>query len=80
MLMKEEEIKDRLMSSNREFRQLAAEHHDCEAKLADLLKHHPMTEQDHLEEVRLKKRKLHLKDQMTSMMQQLRNQLSHQAS
>jgi uncharacterized protein YdcH (DUF465 family) len=26
-----------------------------------------MTEQDHLEEIRLKKRKLHLKDQMNSM-------------
>ena len=58
MMIKEEDIKDRLMSSNREFRLLAEEHHHHEGKLADLLKHHPMTEQDHIEEVRLKKRKL----------------------
>jgi len=37
-----------------------------------------MTEQDHLEEIRLKKKKLHLKDQMNSMIQKFRNELSHQ--
>ena len=78
MMMKEEEIKEHLMSANPEFRRLVEEHKLYEGKLHDLHNRHHMTEQDHLEEVRLKKKKLHLKDQMNSMIQKFRNELSHQ--
>ena len=78
MMMKEEEIKEHLMSANPEFRRLVEEHKHCEVKLEGLLNRHPMTEQDHLEEVRLKKKKLHLKDQMNSIVQKFRTELSHQ--
>ena len=37
-----------------------------------------MTEHDHLEEIQLKKKKLHLKDQMNAMISKFRNELSHQ--
>ena len=35
---------------------------------------------DHVEEIRLKKKKLQLKDQMNSMIQKFRSELSHQHS
>lgn len=78
MMMKEEEIKEHLMSANPEFRRLVEEHQQYEGQLRVLHGHHHMTEQDHIEEIRLKKKKLHLKDQMNSMIQKFRNELSHQ--
>ena len=78
MMIKEEEIKDRFMSSNPDFRRLVEEHHLYEGKLTELLNRHHMTEQDHLEEIQLKKKKLHLKDQMNAMIQQARSEMTHQ--
>ena len=78
MMSKEEEIKEHLMSANPEFRRLVEEHKQYVDQLEILLNRHHMTEQDHIEEVRLKKKKLHLKDQMNSMIQKFRNELSHQ--
>jgi uncharacterized protein YdcH (DUF465 family) len=80
MMKKEEEIKDHLMSSNPDFRRLVEEHRLYEGKLHELHNRHHLTEQDHLEEVQLKKKKLHLKDQMNSMILKFRKELSHQAS
>jgi uncharacterized protein YdcH (DUF465 family) len=79
-MMKEEEIKDQLMSSNPEFRRLVDEHRDYEGRLKALHNLHHMSEQDHLEEVQLKKKKLLLKDQMNSMILKFRTELSHQHS
>jgi uncharacterized protein YdcH (DUF465 family) len=79
-MMKEEEIKDQLMSSNPEFRRMVEEHRDYEGRLKALHNRHHMTEQEHLEEVQLKKKKLHLKDQMNSMILKFRTELSHQHS
>ena len=76
----EEEIKEQLMSSSEDFRRLAEEHQLYDSKLKELLSRHHLTEQDRLEEVRLKKKKLQLKDQMNSMVLKLRNELSHQPS
>jgi uncharacterized protein YdcH (DUF465 family) len=76
--MKEEEIKDHLMSDNPEFRRLCKEHKQYEDHLNVLLARHHMTEHDHLEEIQLKKKKLHLKDQMNSMISRFRDELSHQ--
>jgi len=79
-MMKEEEIKEHLMTSNSEFRRLVEEHKHYEGQLAELHHRQHMTEHDHLEEVRLKKKKLHLKDQMNEMISKFRNELSHQHS
>jgi uncharacterized protein YdcH (DUF465 family) len=76
----EEEIKEQLMSSSEDFRRLAEEHQRYDSKLKELLSRNHLTEQDRLEEVRLKKKKLQLKDQMNSMVLKLRNELSHQPS
>ena len=78
MMMKEEEIKEHLVSADPEFRRLVEEHKLYEDQLFELHSRQHMTEQDHVEVVRLKKKKLHLKDQMNSMIQKFRNELSHQ--
>ncbi len=80
MMLKEEEIKERLISSNPDFRRLVEEHRVYEGKLQELHNRHHLTEQDHIEEVLLKKKKLHLKDQMNSMIQKFRSELSHQTT
>jgi uncharacterized protein YdcH (DUF465 family) len=77
-MMKEEEIKEQLMSSSADFRRLAEEHRQHEGKLQALHTRHHMSEQEHLEEITLKKKKLHLKDQMDSMIRKFRDELSHQ--
>lgn len=77
-MMKEEEIKEHLMSSSADFRRLAEEHQQHEQQLQELLSHPHLSEQDYLEEVRLKKKKLHLKDQMNLMVLKFKTELSHQ--
>ena len=77
-MMKEEEIKEHLTSADPEFRRLVEEHKLHEGQLSELHGRHHLTDQDHVEEVRLKKKKLQLKDQMNSMIQKFRNELSHQ--
>ena len=78
MRMKEEEIKEHLMSANPEFRRLADEHRQYEGKLDELKGRTHMTEHDHVEEITLKKKKLHLKDEMNAIIQRFRDELSHQ--
>jgi uncharacterized protein YdcH (DUF465 family) len=53
-----------LSDSDPEFRQWAEEHHRCESRLLELTSKHEITTDEELEEKTLKKRKLHLKDQM----------------
>jgi uncharacterized protein len=70
----QEELKAHLMATNEEFRQLATEHAD-HARHLDALEALPhLTDQEQIEEVRLKKLKLRLKDQMEAMMSQYRSQ------
>ena len=78
MMMKEEDIKERLMSENPEFRRLVEEHKQYEGRLEELHDRQHMTDHDHLEEIQLKKKKLHLKDQMNAMISKFRSELSHQ--
>jgi uncharacterized protein YdcH (DUF465 family) len=78
MTMKEEEIKEHLISSNPEFRRLVEEHKQFEGRLQELHSRHHMTDHEHLEEIQLKKKKLHLKDQMNAMISKFRRNLSHQ--
>jgi uncharacterized protein YdcH (DUF465 family) len=59
-----EELKRQLLQTDEEYRQLATQHHDLDEKLHDLTARNYLSEPEQLEEVKLKKRKLHLKDQM----------------
>ena len=55
-----------LSSEDTEFQKWIEEHHACEARLSELAGKHDVTVDDELEEKTLKKRKLHLKDQMAA--------------
>ena len=69
----EEQLKAHLMDSNEEFRRLAQEHAECATKVDALEALPHPTEQEQLEETRLKKRKLRLKDQMESILSRYRS-------
>ena len=69
-----EELRAHLMATNEEFQRLASQHLDY-AKQLDALESLPhLTDQEQLEETRLKKMKLRLKDQMEAIMSQFRSQ------
>lgn len=72
-----EELKAYLTQSNEAFRALAEKHGEYE-RLINAIEAKPhLTEQDEMEEHRLKKLKLQAKDQMAAMMN---DYLSHQAA
>ncbi|MEO8035653.1 MAG: YdcH family protein [Acidobacteriota bacterium] len=54
-----------LSTEDEQFRHWIEEHHQCEHRLNELATKGEITVDDELEEKTLKKRKLHLKDQMT---------------
>jgi hypothetical protein len=63
----QEESKAHLMATSEEFRQLASRHSDFARQLDELESLPHLTEEQQLEEIRLKKLKLRLKDQMEEM-------------
>jgi len=60
------DIQQILSSEDDEFRKWIEEHHECESRLSELASKRDVTVDDELEEKTLKKRKLHLKDQMAA--------------
>jgi uncharacterized protein YdcH (DUF465 family) len=74
MQLTPEELKARLMETNEEFRGLAAQHCEYKKQLEALSSRPYLSPQEQLEEVRIKKLKLRLKDQMQEMMDQYRAQ------
>ena len=68
-----DELKRKLLQSDEEYRQLATEHHHLDEKIHDLTTRHYLSEPEQLEEVTLKKLKLHLKDQMESILRRYRH-------
>ena len=69
-------MKQRLLESNDEFRQLATQHHDLDEKIHSLATRPYLSEPEQLEEVKLKKRKLQLKDQMENMLRHVRSEMT----
>jgi uncharacterized protein len=70
----QEELKAHLISTSEEFRQLARQHLDFARKLDELESLPHLTDEEQLEETRLKKLKLRLKDQMETILSQYRGQ------
>src|SRR6476660_2270629 len=63
-------LKEELINRDPEFRELAREHHKYEERLSELSALTYPSDEEQLEEITLKKKKLALKDQMYSMMVQ----------
>jgi len=66
------QVREQLLASNDEFRRLASEHSQYAQQLESLIQKKYLSEEEKIEEVRLKKLKLHLKDRMESLEQQFR--------
>ena len=61
------ELKELLLQRDDEYRQLAQKHHELEDRLNELSTKTYLSEPEQVEEVTLKKRKLHLKDRMADI-------------
>jgi uncharacterized protein YdcH (DUF465 family) len=72
--------KDQLLASHDEFRKLAVEHTQYAQRLESLTQKRYLTEDEKMEEVRLKKLKLRLKDQMESIQREYRTQAANQVA
>ena len=67
------QARDFLLASNEEFRKLAEEHQQYSRRLESLCEKRFLSDDEKVEEVRLKKLKLRLKDQMESMERRFRD-------
>jgi uncharacterized protein YdcH (DUF465 family) len=66
----EEELKAHLLSTDQQFRSLCEQHAQLKHQIEEIESKPHVTEADELEEQRLKKLKLHLKDQMNDILMQ----------
>ena len=73
------DIKEHLLQSSEEFRRLAQKHSNYDEQLEKLLHKIFLSEEEKVEEVNLKKMKLHVKDQMEIMIQKYRQRAAKQA-
>jgi uncharacterized protein YdcH (DUF465 family) len=69
-----QEIKNQLIATDQEFSRLAQEHSDHERRLEQLYSKPYLTDSEQVEEIRLKKLKLSLKDRMEEILQRHRRQ------
>ena len=65
-----EDARLRLLDRSETFRQLSADHHSLDDRLKLLATKPHLSDDEQLEEVRLKKQKLRLKDQMETLVRQ----------
>ena len=72
--------RDQLLASHDEFRRLATEHTQYAQRLDSLTEKRYLTEDEKMEEVRLKKLKLRLKDQMENIERGFRQQIQNQVA
>ena len=66
-------VRDQLLASNDDFRKLAQEHAMYSQRLESLVNKKYLSEDEKIEEIRLKKLKLRLKDQMEQLEQKFRH-------
>ena len=74
------DIQQILSNEDAEFRQWVEEHHACESRLSELASKSQVTSEEEMEEKTLKKRKLHLKDQMAARIRVYETGVGRQAS
>ena len=69
-----EEIKAHLMQTNDQFRAMVEQHHQYDMQVSELESKHALSPAEEVEEHRLKKLKLHLKDQIEQAISEYRLQ------
>jgi uncharacterized protein len=67
-----QELKELLLKTDEEYRQLATQHHELDDRLHALSSKPYLSEPEQVEEISLKKRKLHLKDRMEDILRRHR--------
>ena len=72
-------VREQLLASHDEFRRLAQEHAQYSQRLESLIEKRYLSEDEKVEEVRLKKLKLRIKDQMEMIEQQHKREQVHVA-
>ena len=75
-----DDIKVQLLESDEQFRELAAQHQELDRRLNSLSGKVYLTDTEQAEEKTLKKQKLHLKDQMESILRRRRGMLGAPAT
>ena len=65
-------VREQLLASHEEFRRLAQQHSQYSHRLSSLIEKRYLSEDEKVEEIRLKKLKLRLKDQMHNIEQEYR--------
>jgi uncharacterized protein YdcH (DUF465 family) len=68
----QEHLKAHLLATNEHFRTLAEQHAQCKRQIEEIERKPHLTDADELEEHRIKKVKLRLKDEMNEMLGQYR--------
>lgn len=69
-----QELKELLLQTDEEFRQLATKHCELDDRLHELSAKPYLSEPEQLEQVKLKKRKLQLKDRMEEILRRHRDE------
>jgi hypothetical protein len=80
MPIESSDLKQQLLQSDSEFRELATLHHQLDERLHELEAKHYLSEAEQLEEVTIKKRKLHLKDRMEDILRRSRHPETERAT
>jgi uncharacterized protein YdcH (DUF465 family) len=70
-------LRDRLLDQNEEYRSLDRQHHEYESRLVVLTEKAVLSDEEQLEEITLKKKKLQLKDRMEAIARQARAGEAH---
>lgn len=68
-----EDLKYRILETNPEYRELASKHHSLDDRLHELEAKLYLSGDEQFEEISLKKRKLHIKDRMESILREHRS-------
>lgn len=68
-----DDVRARLMENNENFRRLAEQHSHYDRRLEELSSRRFPSPEEQIEEARLKRLKLHLKDRMSHMVSQYRD-------
>lgn len=77
MAVETQELKDQLLRTDEQFRQLVTEHHDLDERVRRLASQSYLSEPEQIEEISLKKRKLRLKDQIEAALRRHQTETSH---